>query len=118
MPNATFMDRMRILIQWAKENPGKATAVTLLSLMMEPAMGLTLKTLRGQSLKDKSDKLNKIIETYDKRDVTVIDGKKGGETMTYILEGKKFDLVIPTDLKSGDSFEAYFPKEEGTKRND
>jgi hypothetical protein len=56
--------------------------------------------------KDKSDKLNKIMDTYDKRDVTVVDGKKDGETMTYIIEGKKLDLVIPTDLKSDDSFEA------------
>ena len=50
--------------------------MTLFGLMMEPAMGYTLNTLRGQSLKDESDKLNKIIETHDKRDVTVVDGKR------------------------------------------
>lgn len=118
MPNATFMDRMRILVQWAKENPGTAAVMTLLSLMMEPAMGFTLKTLRGQSQKEKSDKLNKIMETYDKHEVTVVDGKKGGETMTYIIDNQKFDLVIPTDLKSGDSFTAYFPKSGGVEKEE
>lgn len=117
MTSVTFMDWMQILVQWAKENPGTAAVMTLLSLMMEPAMGFTLKTLRGQSQKEKSDKLNKIMEIYDKREVTVVDGKKGGETMTYI-DNQKFDLVIPTDLKSGDSFTAYFPKSEGVEREE